>query len=230
MEEDEGLSAPSVSTPPPKLTSDSLRVVYPIQALSPLALLVPQFFHMFRSLVQIKSHAQKVLKRIESGENVFRRLEENSLRTDALVAEIHADLGIAFGKADETTTSFSTYKNAAVLPLLGLVVVVDKKTKKQQLAKKREQQRATPEDHRVESKHPLPQNEPQPPRKRQRHTAVDYSYIVAASALCELSRPTATAAAAATPSSSNSSSGSSSSRGSTSSNNTATRDFLNLGL
>ena len=30
-----------------------------------------------RSLVQIKSHAQKVLKRLEAGENVFRRLDEN---------------------------------------------------------------------------------------------------------------------------------------------------------
>ena len=33
--------------------------------------------HHSRSLVQIKSHAQKVLKRLEAGENVFRRLDEN---------------------------------------------------------------------------------------------------------------------------------------------------------
>lgn len=40
-----------------------------------------------RSLVQIKSHAQKVLKRLEAGENVFRRLEENYNVIDALIVE-----------------------------------------------------------------------------------------------------------------------------------------------
>jgi hypothetical protein len=48
----------------------------------------------FRSLVQIKSHAQKVLKRIEIGENVFRRLEENFLRVNVLVSEIHQAFGL----------------------------------------------------------------------------------------------------------------------------------------
>jgi len=43
-----------------------------------------------RSLVQIKSHAQKVLKRLDAGENVFRRLHENVNRTEALVSAIHA--------------------------------------------------------------------------------------------------------------------------------------------
>eukprot|EP00934_Nitzschia_sp_Nitz4_P007546 Nitzschia sp. Nitz4//scaffold1_size375055//350823//351524//NITZ4_000339-RA/size375055-processed-gene-0.395-mRNA-1//1//CDS//3329541234//7536//frame0 len=41
----------------------------------------------FRSLVQIKSHAQKVLKRIEAGENVFRRLEENCNIIDSLIVQ-----------------------------------------------------------------------------------------------------------------------------------------------
>lgn len=40
-----------------------------------------------RSLVQIKSHAQKVLKRMEAGENVFRRLEENYSLVDNLVVQ-----------------------------------------------------------------------------------------------------------------------------------------------
>lgn len=40
-----------------------------------------------RSLVQIKSHAQKVLKRLESGENVFRRLEENYGIVDTLIVQ-----------------------------------------------------------------------------------------------------------------------------------------------
>ena len=47
------------------------------------------FFDNFyvRSLVQIKSHAQKVLKRLEAGENVFRRLEENYNIIDNLVVQ-----------------------------------------------------------------------------------------------------------------------------------------------
>ncbi|CAJ1966993.1 unnamed protein product [Cylindrotheca closterium] len=40
-----------------------------------------------RSLVQIKSHAQKVLKRLEAGENVFRRLEENYGIVDSLIVQ-----------------------------------------------------------------------------------------------------------------------------------------------
>jgi Myb-like DNA-binding domain len=50
--------------------------------------------YIFRSLVQIKSHAQKVLKRIEMGENVFRRLEENCTRLNVLVSEIHQAFGL----------------------------------------------------------------------------------------------------------------------------------------
>ncbi|EEC50126.1 predicted protein [Phaeodactylum tricornutum CCAP 1055/1] len=46
-----------------------------------------------RSLVQIKSHAQKVLKRIDQGEHVFRRIEENNARLELLVASIHDRLG-----------------------------------------------------------------------------------------------------------------------------------------
>jgi hypothetical protein len=44
--------------------------------------------------VQIKSHAQKVLKRIHSGENVFLRLEENISRLYTLVNQIHETLGL----------------------------------------------------------------------------------------------------------------------------------------
>lgn len=40
-----------------------------------------------RSLVQIKSHAQKVLKRQEAGENIFRRLEEKHNEIDNLVVQ-----------------------------------------------------------------------------------------------------------------------------------------------
>lgn len=41
-----------------------------------------------RSLVQIKSHAQKVLKRLEAGENVFRRLDENRNVVDSLIVQV----------------------------------------------------------------------------------------------------------------------------------------------
>jgi hypothetical protein len=47
-----------------------------------------------RSLVQIKSHAQKVLKRLSSGENVFLRIEENISRLFTLVTQIHESLGL----------------------------------------------------------------------------------------------------------------------------------------
>ena len=40
-----------------------------------------------RSLVQIKSHGQKVLKRQEAGENIFHRLEENYHKIDHLVVD-----------------------------------------------------------------------------------------------------------------------------------------------
>ncbi len=40
-----------------------------------------------RSLVQIKSHAQKVLKRQEAGEDIFRRLEENINEIDNLLVQ-----------------------------------------------------------------------------------------------------------------------------------------------
>jgi hypothetical protein len=40
-----------------------------------------------RSLVQIKSHAQKVLKRLEAGEDVFRRLDENMGIINSLIVQ-----------------------------------------------------------------------------------------------------------------------------------------------
>lgn len=51
-------------------------------------------FLCFRSLIQIKSHAQKVLKRLEAGENVFSRLEENVPRLFMLVSQIHKTFGL----------------------------------------------------------------------------------------------------------------------------------------
>jgi hypothetical protein len=47
------------------------------------------FVSLHRSLVQIKSHAQKVLKRLDAGENVFQMLEDNRERLEVLLAEAH---------------------------------------------------------------------------------------------------------------------------------------------
>ena len=53
----------------------------------------------FRSLIQIKSHAQKVLK---SDDDIFRRLDEHKTRVELLVARAHARLG---GEPFSTTPS-----------------------------------------------------------------------------------------------------------------------------
>jgi hypothetical protein len=42
-----------------------------------------------RSLVQIKSHAQKVIKRYDNGEDVFARLKDNLSHVEAAVERIH---------------------------------------------------------------------------------------------------------------------------------------------
>ena len=49
-------------------------------------------FGFDRSLVQIKSHAQKVIKRFDNGDDVFLRLEENMVRTEGAVAQLHEQL------------------------------------------------------------------------------------------------------------------------------------------
>lgn len=58
------------------------------------ALFIQHSLSCTSSLVQIKSHAQKVLKRLDSGENIFRRLEENCARLHVLVSQIHHQLGL----------------------------------------------------------------------------------------------------------------------------------------
>jgi hypothetical protein len=60
---------------------------------SPFLALSLGVFPTYSSLVQIKSHAQKVLKREDEGDNIFRRLEENADRTEQLVNEAHARMG-----------------------------------------------------------------------------------------------------------------------------------------
>jgi hypothetical protein len=74
-------------------------------------------------LVQIKSHAQKVLKRISSGENVFRRLEENVSRLHVLVTQIHSQLNLEPPTVLLQPTTFLSYSG------LGDVMTADKKKK-----------------------------------------------------------------------------------------------------
>jgi hypothetical protein len=54
------------------------------------------------SLVQIKSHAQKVLKRVDQGENVFRRLEESMSRAELLVHGLKREQDSTGVLGDET--------------------------------------------------------------------------------------------------------------------------------
>jgi hypothetical protein len=64
-----------------------------VKAVYSPSLLISYLPSQHSSLVQIKSHAQKVLKREDEGDNIFRRLEENSDRTEQLVNEAHARMG-----------------------------------------------------------------------------------------------------------------------------------------
>lgn len=57
--------------------------------------------------MQIKSHAQKVLKRLDVGENVFRRLEDNSQRLESLVVNIHEQMGLESPPLNSSSSSSS---------------------------------------------------------------------------------------------------------------------------
>lgn len=71
-----------------------------------------------RSLVQIKSHAQKVLKRLEAGENVFRRLDENSSIIDSLIVQAAKDrdaLGRGLASTPKSLSAISKRKSSKAL-------------------------------------------------------------------------------------------------------------------
>jgi hypothetical protein len=51
--------------------------------------------------VQIKSHAQKVLKRWDDGEDIFRRLDENLTRVEAIVQHISAQMKLYSPDGDD---------------------------------------------------------------------------------------------------------------------------------
>jgi hypothetical protein len=71
-----------------------------------------------RSLVQIKSHAQKVLKRLEAGENVFRRLDENSAIVDSLILQAAKErdaLGKGLASTPKSMSAMAKRKNSKAL-------------------------------------------------------------------------------------------------------------------
>jgi hypothetical protein len=68
--------------------------------------------------VQIKSHAQKVLKRLEAGENVFRRLDENSAVVDSLIVQAAKDrdaLGRGLSSIPKNMSAIAKRKNSKAL-------------------------------------------------------------------------------------------------------------------
>lgn len=78
-----------------------------------------------RSLVQIKSHAQKVLKRLEAGENVFRRLEENYSVVDSLIVQAAKQRDTLSSSAEPKTLSAvakrKRYSKKSPSPTSGLI-------------------------------------------------------------------------------------------------------------
>jgi hypothetical protein len=107
--------------------------------------------------VQIKSHAQKVLKRLDVGENVFRRLEDNSQRLESLVVNIHKQMGL------DAIPLHSSYSNLSSL-----------KEQRQQTRRKAKEQ--AQEDGGAEGIRP----------KEQDQEDGGAEHIIAASALCQL--------------------------------------------
>mmetsp|Transcript_86992 Transcript_86992/g.130439 ORF Transcript_86992/g.130439 Transcript_86992/m.130439 type:complete len:227 (+) Transcript_86992:86-766(+) len=79
-----------------------------------------------RSLVQIKSHAQKVLKRLEAGENVFRRLEENYSLVDTLIVQAAKQRGtLSSASAQCTSVSTAAKRKRVTKKLAGHAVAAD---------------------------------------------------------------------------------------------------------
>ena len=119
-------------------------------------------------MVQIKSHAQKVLKRINSGENVFRRLEENVSRLHVLVTQIHSQLNLDPPTVLLQPTTFLSYS--------GLGDLVDSSAVKKKKAAEANDETGTDATQRKR-----PRNNEKPSKNGTEH--------IAASALCQLAGP-----------------------------------------
>jgi hypothetical protein len=135
------------------------------------------FLLSFRSLVQIKSHAQKVLKRINSGENVFRRLEENVSRLHVLVTQIHSQLNLEPPTVLLQPTTFLSYSGLGDLGTGNASSVVVASDKKNKAAETKDDDEADA----AQRKRPRNNNNNKPSKNGTEH--------IAASALCQLAGP-----------------------------------------
>lgn len=128
------------------------------------------------SLIQIKSHAQKVLKRQEAGDNIFRRLEEHCARLHALLCDAHARLGLEPPTvADVTSKATASDGGRTMQPALG--------KRRRQSSTNTHQQHDNPAA--AADKQQPPQEQQQQPPKKKGAT----EHIMAASALCQLAGP-----------------------------------------
>ena len=136
-------------------------------------------FFFLRSLVQIKSHAQKVLKRINSGENVFRRLEENVSRLHVLVTQIHSQMNLEPPTVLLQPTTFLSYSNLGDLGTgnTGSVIVAASELKHKAAVEANDDDEADA----TQRKRPRNNNDNKPTKNGTEH--------IAASALCQLAGP-----------------------------------------
>ena len=135
--------------------------------------------------MQIKSHAQKVLKRINSGENVFRRLEENVSRLHVLVTQIHSQLNLDPPTVLLQPTTFLSYTGLGDLGTGSSgsgVVASDKKNK---AAETNDEDGADA----TQKKRPRNNNSDTTTNDNNNKPSKNGTEHIAASALCQLAGP-----------------------------------------
>ena len=148
-----------------------------------------------RSLVQIKSHAQKVLQRHAAGDAVFRRLEEHASQLHSLLVQAHVRLGWEPAPTREQLAHLVT---TVLVPPHS--IQESGRTMQPAQGKRRRQPPAAPEAPAtttataataavatttlaLEQSPPLGQSPPSPPTKKKKGPT---EQILAASALCRL--------------------------------------------
>jgi hypothetical protein len=126
-------------------------------------------------LVQIKSHAQKVLKRIQSGENVFRRLEENISRLQMLVKGVHEKLNL-----DPPTILIHPSYDLLITPSNTEIILAGNDVR---IVVTENEKKKKPDDE------DLNQQQGSNKRPRNKKSSKDGTEQLAASALCQLAGP-----------------------------------------
>lgn len=133
--------------------------------------------------MQIKSHAQKVLKRINSGENVFCRLEENVSRLHTLVGQIHSQLNLDPPTVLLQPTTFLSYSGLGDLtPSNGGSVATTTTTTNKKIKANDENGENDDTDAMDAASRKRPRNSSNKPTK-------EGTEHIAASALCQLAGP-----------------------------------------